>query len=95
MTTFDLGRNSQLQEIGDFSFQYADGLSKFFIPKSVENISGYALVGIGCDEGNGYQSTWVYVEAESTGLLWDGFWNSSNAHVVYGRSYDDYLLDRK
>ena len=95
MTTFELGKNSQLKEIGYKSFQYADGLSKFFIPKSVEIIGGYALGGIGYDEGNGYQSTWIYVEAKSTGILWDGFWNSSNAHVVYERSYDDYLNDRK
>ncbi len=95
MTTFELGKNSQLKEIGGFSFQYADGLSKFFIPKSVESIGSYALGGIGYAEGNGYQSTWIYVEAKSTGILWDGFWNSSNAHVVYERSYDDYLNDRK
>lgn len=95
MTTFDLGENSQLKEIGGFSFQYADGLSKFFIPKSVEIIGSYALGGIGYDEGNGHQSTWVYVEAKTSGILWDGFWNSSNAHVVYERSYEDYLTDRK
>ena len=95
MTTFELGRNSQLKEIGYKSFQYADGLSKFFIPKSVESIGGYAFGGIGYDEGNGYQSTWIYIEAKTNGILWDGFWNSSNAHVVYERSYDDYLNDRK
>ena len=95
MTTFELGRNSKLKEIGEFCFQYADGLSKFFIPKSVERIGGYALGGIGFDEGNGFQSTWIYVEAKSSGTLWDGFWNSSNAHVVYERSYDDYLLNNK
>ena len=95
MTTFELGENSRLKEIGGFSFQYADGLSKFFIPKTVEIIGSYALGGIGYDEGNGYQSTWVYVEAKSSGTLWDGFWNSSNAHVVYERSYQDYLTDNK
>ena len=95
MTKFDLGRNSQLKEIGGFSFQHADGLSKFFIPKSVESIGSYAFGGIGYPEENGYQSTWIYVEAKSSGALWDGFWNSSNAHVVYERSYDDYLNNNK
>lgn len=95
MTDFDLGKNSQLKEIGEFSFQYADGLSKFFIPKSVECVGSYALGGIGFPEADGYQSTWIYVEAEATGTLWDGFWNSSNAHVVYNRNYDDYLNERK
>ncbi len=95
MTYFELGKNSKLEEIGNMAFQYTDGLEKFFIPQSVERIGGYCFGGIGYDEKNGYQSTWIYVEAQSTGISWDGFWNSSNAHVTFGKTYDDYLNDRK
>ncbi len=95
LTSFELGENSQLEEIGWAAFQYTYGLSKFFIPKSVERIGGYAFGAIGQKEDNGKRSAWIYVEAEKSGTFWDSFWNSSSAHETYGKSYSDYLNDRK